>query len=484
MSTTSMMDTPAWTWLRIVLLCDVLASTLGSKVSFPSSNAYNASISSYWSQQESEIAPRCIVSPSSASDVSAALKVLVPRACKFAVRGGGHGAIAGIANIDDGVTIDLGGLSAVTVSSDNKKVKVGGGASWGAVYARLSPLGLAAPGARHATVGVGGSSLGGGFGFFAPKVGFACDNVVQFEVVLANGNIVTASPRTNPNLWRALRGGGNNFGIVTEFTFKTFPLGPMWAGEAYFSASALEAQTQTLYSFTANTNYDLNAGLTVNYAFTPASGPLLTNTYAYAQPVVNPPIFQPFATMAGQLLNNTSVTTLADFSVAQAKESPNGFQEITFATTFENDLGMLRELWAIYTASTNSVANVSGIQWSLSLDPIVPAVVARSDANGGNVLGLRVPAHGLILAVLTATFGSAGDYEIVQAAADKLLADIMEAAKARGVFNPYVDVNHAGKSQDPLASYGLANLAFLKATALHFDPRGVFQTLMPGGFKL
>jgi FAD/FMN-containing dehydrogenase len=87
--------------------------------------------------------------------------VLVPRACKFAVRGGGHGAIAGIANIDDGVTIDLGGLSAVTVSSDNKKVKVGGGASWGAVYARLSPLGLAAPGARHATVGVGGSSLGG-----------------------------------------------------------------------------------------------------------------------------------------------------------------------------------------------------------------------------------------------------------------------------------------------------------------------------------
>ena len=127
----------------------------------PNNSSYNASISSYWSQQEQLITPACVVSAASAQDVSAALKVLVPKRCKFAVRGGGHGAAAGVANIKNGVTIDLRGLNAVTVSSDRKTVAVGGGQSWGNLYAQLAPLGLAASGGRHAPVGVGGSTLGG-----------------------------------------------------------------------------------------------------------------------------------------------------------------------------------------------------------------------------------------------------------------------------------------------------------------------------------
>ncbi len=152
--------------------------------------------------------------------------------------------------------------------------------------------------------------------------------------------------------------------------------------------------------------------------------------------------------------------------------------------SFNNDLGMLRALWTVYNASTQSVANVANIQWSLSLEPIVPALAAQSIARGGNVLGLNVPPQGVILVLLTATFASAGDYATVQTAADKLLADIIQTAKGRGVFNPYVDVNHAGKDQDPLGSYGWANRLFLQAVALNYDPFGVFQTLMPGGFKL
>jgi hypothetical protein len=166
----------------------------------------------------------------------------------------------------------------------------------------------------------------GGFGYFAPKVGFACDNVARFEVVLADGDIVTASASSNTNLWRALRGGGANFGIVTQFTLNTFPLDSIWAGDAYFSVDALTQQTQALYSLTANPSFDVNAGLIVNYAFSPSSGAILTNQYAYAQPTVNPPTFQPFTSSPGQLMNSTSVTTLAAFSAAQEPISPNGFQ--------------------------------------------------------------------------------------------------------------------------------------------------------------
>lgn len=145
---------------------------------------------------------------------------------------------------------------------------------------------------------------------------------------------------------------------------------------------------------------------------------------------------------------------------------------------------MLRLLWDVYSTSTSSIASVQGIQWTLSLEPIVPAIVAQSITRGGNVLGLHVPPQGLVLVLLTATFSSPSDYATVQAAADQLLSSIIQTAKSKGLYNPYVDLNHAGESQDPIRSFGILNEMFLKATALWYDPFGVFQTLMPGGFKL
>jgi hypothetical protein len=145
---------------------------------------------------------------------------------------------------------------------------------------------------------------------------------------------------------------------------------------------------------------------------------------------------------------------------------------------------MLRDLWNIYTASTQSIAAVSGLQWSLSLIPVPQAIGTQSSARGGNVLGLSIPPEGLIMVLLTGTFSSASDYPTVQTAADQLLANIIQTAKSKGVYAPYVDMNHAGKSQDPIATYGAANRAFLKAVAWQYDPLGVFQTLMPGGFKV
>jgi FAD/FMN-containing dehydrogenase len=97
----------------------------------------------------------------SAKDVSDAVKILAPRCCKFAVRGGGHNAIGGIANIQNGVTIDLGGLSSVVLAADKKTVAIGAGQTWGGVYTQLAASNLAVPGGRHGPVGVGGSTLGG-----------------------------------------------------------------------------------------------------------------------------------------------------------------------------------------------------------------------------------------------------------------------------------------------------------------------------------
>ena len=122
--------------------------------------------------QEASVSPNCVLSPTSPTDVSVALAIfeaanLLGRTtgkgsvCKFAVKGGGHTAQAGSANINGGVTIDLSGLNAITLSKDKSFVSVGGGQRWGNVYAVLQPLGLSVVGGRGNLIGVGGFTLGG-----------------------------------------------------------------------------------------------------------------------------------------------------------------------------------------------------------------------------------------------------------------------------------------------------------------------------------
>lgn len=142
-------------------VCGTLTYSLGNKVSYPNSSAYINSTQSYWSQQEQLISPSCIVSPTSAQDVSAALKIIVSSSASFAVRSGGHGAIGGIANVQDGVTIDLRGLDVIDSSKHGRTVDVGPGQTWGSVYSALEGLGVTVAGGRDGPVGVGGLTLGG-----------------------------------------------------------------------------------------------------------------------------------------------------------------------------------------------------------------------------------------------------------------------------------------------------------------------------------
>ncbi|KAH6605695.1 fad binding domain-containing [Trichoderma cornu-damae] len=466
-------------------MCAALTAALKSKVASSCSATYNQSLSSYWAAQEGSISPSCILLATSAQDVSRALEVLVPLSCKFAVRSGGHGAIPGIANIQGGVTIDLSGLDGLALSKDKSTVDLGPGQIWGSVYTQLQASGVTVSGGRDGPVGVGGSVLGGGFGYWAPKTGFACDITVAYEVVLANGTIVTATATKNTNLYKALKGGSSNFGIVTRFTIKTFPIGRIWGGDAYYLTSSLDAHAQALHDFTANPDYDTDAGYFLSYAYTPASGPLLASRMAYAKPVVNPPAFQPITSIPGQIQNTTQITDLGTFANQSYKSSPVGYQQDTWAVTFDNDAQWFQTLWAIYEESIPTLSGVANVTWSVTLEPITPSLIAQTKANGGNVLGLdSIPSEGLILCLLSATWLSPGDTKQMNSASDRLLGNVIQQAKKSGVYNAYVDMNHAGSIQDPISSYGAANAAFLQQTAKQVDPEGVFQKLMPGGFKV
>lgn len=173
--------------------------------------------------------PAAVIRPRSTSDVVAAVRFAHDQGLAIAVRGGGHNA-AGLGTIDDGVVIDLAAMNQVHVDSEARVARAGGGASWGDFDAATQAKGLAATGGAISTTGIAGLTLGGGIGWLMRSQGLACDNLIEAEVVLADGSVVRTSETERPELLWGLRGGGGNFGIVTEFVFRLRPLEGVYAG--------------------------------------------------------------------------------------------------------------------------------------------------------------------------------------------------------------------------------------------------------------
>jgi FAD/FMN-containing dehydrogenase len=180
--------------------------------------------------------PRLIARCSGTADVAAAVRFARDRDLEIAVRGGGHN-VAGTAVCDDGIVIDLTAMRAVTVDPLERTARVQGGALWSDVDHQTQRHGLATTGGTVSHTGVGGLTLGGGIGWLMRKHGLTVDNLVEAEVVTAEGDIIRPSANDHPDLFWALRGGGGNFGVVSSFRFTLHPLGPtVMAGPVFWAA--------------------------------------------------------------------------------------------------------------------------------------------------------------------------------------------------------------------------------------------------------
>jgi hypothetical protein len=175
----------------------------------------------------------------------------------IAIRGGGHNG-GGLGLCDDGLVIDLSGIKFIRVDTSNNTVRVGGGNLWGEVDHATHPFGLAVPAGIISTTGVGGLTLGGGVGHLSRKYGLTIDNLLEADMVLADGSFVTVNANQNSDLFWAIRGGGGNFGIVTSFKFQAHKVKNVIGGPTLWPIERTEEIMEWYHKFINNAPDELN----------------------------------------------------------------------------------------------------------------------------------------------------------------------------------------------------------------------------------
>ncbi|ESZ95986.1 putative oxidoreductase, FAD-binding [Sclerotinia borealis F-4128] len=398
----------------VVNICIALASSLGSdKVWYSNSTIYEDSAMTYFAQQEGELSPYCYVKPECSQDVANSVhtlarlngKEIVP-VCPFAVRSGGHHTVIGIANIHNGITIDLRNLNKTTVSRDKKTAFVEPGARSGSVYETLVPLGLALPGGRIGDIGVGGFTSGGGISYFGAAYGFRCDMVENFEIVVASGNIINANLKSNADLFKALKGGLNNFGIITRLDMRTFKLGQYWGGQIYYVGTKSPQLIDAFVDYTTNPNFDGNSALILTTIYTPEKGYIALGDFSYTKSIQRPAIFDCFIAGIPALIEDVRVSNLSDFASTFGANIPENLRQTSITATVKPSSLLLRDIYNLWNETVPVVALATNLVYSLTFQPLPVSMLAKISSTGGNSLGLGADDGPLVVLTLTTQYTS------------------------------------------------------------------------------
>jgi hypothetical protein len=227
-----------------------------------------------------------------------------------------------------------------------------------------------------APVGVPGLVLGGGISFFSNKRGWACDNVASYEVVTASGRVVNATPNSFSDLYWALRGGGNNFGVVTNFKLAAFPLGQMWGGQRIYTENNFAAVLDAIYKFaTTGSSKDTDAATIVSFGSIPAAGKIAIVQMHYAQPNANASVFSDFNTLT-PITSNTAVGSLADMTVKMNEGAADGLRQTQWDVTLKVNRELFTFLINTFYTLLPHVQNLAGAFPTISIQPITSGQLA------------------------------------------------------------------------------------------------------------
>ncbi|KAI9451168.1 FAD dependent oxidoreductase [Lactarius psammicola] len=227
--------------------CEKIARSISSKsqVFYPGSSGFEVDIA-HWTNSSSQISA-CSVEPGTPQDVGVVLRQVALTRTPFAVKGGGHTLNPGFSSTT-GVHISLARFNDIVIHEDSETVEIGAGLTWLDVYSYLVPKGINVVGGRLGPVGVSGFILGGGYSFKTNQYGLTVDTVTEYELVLPNGRVKIVTEK-DEDLWFALKGGLNNYGIITKFTLKSHKQPDIWAASLNFAGDLIEEAQVTFARF-------------------------------------------------------------------------------------------------------------------------------------------------------------------------------------------------------------------------------------------
>ncbi|KAL3462167.1 FAD-binding domain-containing protein [Aspergillus heterothallicus] len=456
---------------------------------------FNTTLTEYWNKLNGANRPTCAFYPQNAGQVSVAVKQLNQHPeVDYALKSGGHNFNVGFSSTAGGILISFNeNLSSTVRSMDGESFEVGPGARWGDVYVETSKTNQVVVGGRLGNIGVAGFTLGGGLSYYSAQYGLSCDNVLNFEVVLGNGTIVNANSTSNSDLWWALKGGGNRFGIVTKFTLKAHPLGDngrVWGGIKLFSTTR-RGQIFAALSDLIRTYPDTKAAVIPTFNIAILDAIMLFFYYDGPSPPANA-----FAGLdrIPALLDLTEETTYVEMTNLAGGAKMTGQTTAAHVNGFPNmqrtkTRQFLEYTWDTYKskAKANSAHNIAFSTATFATQPL-PAVIAEVGiANGGNTLGLD-PKHGDFFWIENTVLWND---PVCDAACPNMLHEIGDALHDRFQSryagseptnyqsgdldfistNPLF-MNDAAHYQDVYSSYGEENKAKLIRIAKKYDPSG------------
>lgn len=393
--------------------------------------------------------------------------------------------VKGAASIENGVLIVLTKFRQMTISSDSTVASIGPGLRWIDVYEWIQQYNRVVVGARYAPVGVSGFLLGGGISFLGGQYGWGASSVINYEVVTGDGKIIQANKNTNSDLFWALKGGGSNFGIVTRFDLQTHPTSQIYGGLMTWNQSTVNSAINALAAFAAPGGGIDNpkAALLPNVAIDPATKSQSAAFFAFYNDA-DARVLSNFSDTAS--LNLAKMTTYADFIAGTAAGAAGNFRAAFHCGSFKASSQTVKMINDTVTRDAYSkLANLEGVTISLSIQPLAKSWFAASRKAGGDAIDMDPSAGSLIVLNLVVQWKNASDDKKIATWSKDVLAKLSKEAKKVGLHSDFIYLNDAQEGAKPFPTYGGGkSRAKLLAIRKKYDANGVFQSLMPGGFKL
>ncbi|KAJ7590538.1 FAD-binding domain-containing protein [Mycena floridula] len=447
--------------------CSRIQSALGTTITQTFQGPeHNSTATGAWNLVNDLFHPTCIVFPRKTTDVQVAMKAIYEAKARYSVQAGGHSAMQGWNNVQDGVLIAFSHMQNVSYDISSQAITLEPGVHWEDAVSMLAPLGVAPVGGRQGDVGMG-LLLGGGLSYLSPSQGFAADSFKELDVVLVTGEMVTASASQHSDLFKALKGGGNRFGIVTRYQVEAVQTGTeddknWFGGSITYPVSSAEAFMKAIAHYVRDVK-DPKAvllGIVLNINVNGSLVAELAADIFYHGNSLPDTIFGELLSIPGA---SAALTPLSYLEVASSLPSGNDRGSTSFygASAFGKNETQYLDAFSHFMETVSAFADEAAIV-TLAFTPVLQPQIDAGRARGGNAIDppdggyAAVQINQQLLPGLTAVSRKFEE-------ARRLLFKQLPRSPGLPLF-----LNECDKGQNVFETYG--DYGFLKKTYKKYDP--------------